>query len=108
MQEFRPVRFVYFDFLFFLTLSSFGFRRMFRKQDNKKLTIAPIDARRTVITISSALIRLREDKKVPLAVPIQIEAELVSIIFRFCFLFLYCSLAYRRGYGACNNHIRSH
>lgn len=69
---FLPIfRFGYLDFLFLLNLPSFGFRKRFRKHDIRKLITAPIEARMAVIKISSIWIMLKEDRKVPQAVPIQ-------------------------------------
>src|SRR5690606_12491108 len=63
----------YFLLLLFLDLSIRGLRTRFRIQDIRKLTTAPKEARKTVMTTSSIPIKLRDDRKVPPAVPIQME-----------------------------------
>src|SRR5690554_6589229 len=69
----------YLLFFLFLDLSIRGFRTRFRIQDIRKLTTAPKEARKTVMTISSIPIKLRDDRKVPPAVPNQMGRCLRSI-----------------------------
>ena len=74
--------FCYLGFLLFLNLPRFRLTKRFNKKDIRKLIVAPREASRTVTRISSERIRLRDERKVPLAVPIQME-DSKSIVFPF-------------------------